>query len=45
MQNILGLAVVTILLISGIFVYFYNQNIRQNITNQVKTEAVCMAVG
>lgn len=42
-RNILGLAVMTILLISGIFVYFYNQSMHREMQDQVKTEAYCTA--
>ena len=42
-KNILGLAVMTILLISGIFVYFYNQSMHREMQEQVRTEAYCTA--
>lgn len=42
-KNFLGLAVLTILLISGIFVYFYNQSIHREMEEQVRTEAFCTA--
>ena len=42
-KNILGLAAMTILLISGIFVYFYNQSMHREMQEQVKTEAFCIA--
>lgn len=42
-KNILGLAVMTILLISGIFVYFYNQSIHREMQEQVRIEAYCTA--
>lgn len=42
-KNILGLAAMTILLISGIFVYFYNQSMHREMQEQVKTEAFCTA--
>ncbi len=42
-RNILGLAVMTILLISGIFVYFYNQSIHRELQEQVRIEACCTA--
>ncbi len=40
-KNILGLAIMTILLISGIFVYFYNQSIHREMLEQMKMEAFC----
>ena len=38
-KNILGLAVLTILLVSGIFVYFYNLNIHKELQTEIEMDA------